>query len=175
MTAPSAHRPDDPLAILVTALLDRARGDADAALATADAAATATLTRARAEADAILDEARAKGAADGEAIVAAQRSRAQQLARTELLVARRVARERARQAARDAVCRLRTHESYPAAILALREQVTTELGPDAVVLELDRGGIVGTVPGRRIEYSLEGLADDVMDRMDADASERWSP
>jgi len=56
-----------------------------------------------------------------------------------------------------------------------RYRVTRELGSEATVIEHPRGGVVGEAAGRRIEYSLDDLADDIMDRMGTDLDELWSP
>lgn len=165
----------DPLTVLESVLLDRARRDADAALAAADMEADAVRRKAHAEADAMLDDARAKGAADGAAVLSRARSRAELEARSVLLASQQAAYDRVRLAARDAVAELRHHPVYPALLDALRVRARRDLGPTAVATELPGGGLVAEVDGRRIEYSLAELADDVMDRMADEVDRLWTP
>jgi vacuolar-type H+-ATPase subunit E/Vma4 len=154
------------LAPLASALLDRARRDAEAALTRADEDALATVAAARAEADALLADARAKGAADGAAVSAAERMRAERTARGMVLAAESAAREDLRMAAREAVRGLRHDPQYPAMVEALQARAERELGPELTVTELEAGGILAEAGPRRVEYSLEALADDLMDRLD---------
>lgn len=163
MTPLQGPDPSDPLAPLAAALLDRARHDADAMRADAGADASATLAEARAEADAILAEAREKGAADAAGVLAGERARAEREARGVLLVARCTAEERMRQAAHDAVSGLRKDPAYPRLVESLTSRAIHDLGPHTVITEHPRGGIEAQSPGRRLEYSLDGLADDVLD------------
>jgi vacuolar-type H+-ATPase subunit E/Vma4 len=165
----------DHLDPLVAALRERAAADAAALLADADADADATLSQARAEADELLAEARAKGDADARAVLAAERARAEREARAVLLAAQRAAHDDLRRAAREAVCGLRGDPAYPALVAALRERALAELGPDATVTELPRGGVAARSGSRRVEFSLGGLADDLVDRLGADVEELWAP
>lgn len=165
----------DPLAPLVSTLLERADRDADDDVAAADAEASAMLARARAEADAMLADARARGSADGAAMVASERSRAEREARSVVLAAQRAVHDQARSAARDAVSELRHDPLYPTLIDALRAKAQRDHGPTAVVAEHPCGGLVVEVAGRRIEYSLADLADDVMDRLADEMDGLWSP
>lgn len=165
----------DPLAVLASTLLSRAHADARTALDGADADADAIVSQARTSADGLLAEARAKGAADGAAIMAGERARAEREAREVLLRAERLARDEARRAARDAVSALRGDPLYPSLVDVLNSTVKRDLGPDVTVTGLARGGIVAEAPGRRIEYALDDLADDVMDRLGSDLDGLWSP
>lgn len=165
--------PTDALAPLTTALLDRARGAADEVLARADEDALAALGRARAQADALLAEARAKGAAEGAAVLDAQRAGAQRRARGVLLAAQRAAHDDLRAAARGAVRAVRDDPDYPAMIEALRARAMRDLGPGTSITELDAGGIVAESGQRRAEYSLDALADDLVDQVVAIA-DPWS-
>ena len=173
MTRPPAAGADS-LAPLTAALRDRAGAAADEVLARADEDARALLDRAHREAEAILAQARAKGAADGAAILAAERAGAARRARGVLLTAQRAAHDDLRTAAREAVRALRDDPDYPVMLEALRARAQFDLGPGAVVTTLDRGGIVAESGPRRIEYSLEGLADDLVDEV-VDRAEPWSP
>jgi vacuolar-type H+-ATPase subunit E/Vma4 len=175
MTANPAVEQADPLAPLVSALLESARRDADADVAGADAEAASMLARARDEANAMLADARSRGAADAAAVVARERSRAEREARGVILAAQRAVHDDARQAARDAVSELRHDPVYPALIDALRAMAQRDHGPTAVVAEHPHGGLVVEIDDRRIEYSLADLADDVMDRMADEMDGLWSP
>jgi len=164
----------DPLAPLVSALLDRATRDADAVLARADAEADETLARARAQADEILAEARARGARDAEAVLAAERSRAEREARAVVLAAQSRVHESARRAVRAAVATLQDDPAYPDLLAVLRTRAEHDLGPDARITELPEGGIEAVAGGRRLEFSLAGLADDLMDEVGG-VEELWAP
>ncbi len=48
---------------------------------------------------------------------------------------------------------------------ALRDRARRELGPGATTAELPGGGIEARAGGRRVEYSLDGLADDLLERV----------
>ena len=97
-------------------------------LAAADAAAAATLAAARDEAVQLRALAREKGAADGAAVLANERSRAERTARGVVMAARRAADDRLRQAARDAVSDLRSDPSYPRILAGLRARAMRERG-----------------------------------------------
>ncbi len=79
-----------------------------------------------------------------------------------------VADEHVRQAARDAVCAPARGRPLP---LAHRDPAQSgRRGPSdrgRWSASSARGGIVAEAAGRRVEYSLDGLADDVMDRLTA--------
>lgn len=160
------------LAPLAAALRDRAHAAADEVLARADEDAQVVLDRARQQADVLLAEARARGAADGAAVLAAERAGAARRAREILLAAQRVAHDDLRAAAREAVRGLRDDEEYPVMLEALRDRALGDLGPGASLVELDRGGIVAEYGQRRAEYSLEALADDLVDDM-VDREQPW--
>ena len=166
MTTSTTLARTEALAPLVSALLERARRDSREALARADDDALAIVAAARAEADALLADARAKGVADGVAVSAAERMRAEQDGRRMVLEALSAAREDLRGAAREAVSGLRHDPRYPEMIQALRTRAERELGPETTVTELEAGGIVAAAGPRRVAYSLDALADDLMDRMD---------
>ena len=173
--APPAQTRTDPLAPLREALLSRARADAAATLAEADADVAATLGGARQEADALLAEARATGRADAAVVLAGERARAARTARGVVLATQSAAYEGMRQRARDAVSGLRGDPSYAGLLEALRERVRRDLGPEATLDEHARGGIVGEAGGRRVEYTLDDLADDIVDRLGVELDGVWSP
>lgn len=173
MTA-DAGRPD-PLAALTSALLARARADAEAVLAEAEGQAAETLGQARATADGILAEARALGRADAEAVLAAARARAERQARAVLLSAQADALDSARRAARVAVRALREEPDWPALRAGLASRAREQLGPEAAITDLPDGGIVATAGGRRLDLSLDALADDLVEGLGADPAELWQP
>jgi len=175
MTAGVTAVPADPLAPARTALLDEARKDAGDLLADADAAAAATVAAAREEADAILAEARARGVADGAILLAAERARTARDARAVVLAERRAAYDRLRLQARDAVSDLRLEPSYSHLLEALRARARRDLGSGASVREQKRGGIVAESGGRRVEYTLDALADTIIERLGDDLGELWAP
>jgi vacuolar-type H+-ATPase subunit E/Vma4 len=164
----------DPLAVVREALLDNARRDAAATLADADAAASAVVAQARAEADALLAEARSRGEDDGAAVLAAEWARSAREARGLVLAERRAAYDALRQRARDLVSALREDPSYPALLEVLRQRVSRELGPDATLREHERGGIVGESAGRRVVFTLDDLADGIVDQLGDDLDELWA-
>lgn len=165
----------DPLRPLVDALRHRAHRQAVELLAEADADAHRSLATARAEADRLLAEARAEGAADGARALAAERTNAERQARSVVLAAQREAYEHARSAARSAVGRLRAEPVYADLLAALQLRARRQLGPEATITELPGGGIAATRGDRRLEFALEGLADDLLEDMGQDLQELWSP
>ncbi len=174
MTPDPAGQTAKHMAPLVAALRDRAAHEAAEVLAAADADVEDIIDRARTEADGLLAQARAKGEADAAQVLAAQRARAHREARTVTLAAQQSAGQEARQAARDAVSALREDPRYPQLLAALRARVEHELGSGATIVELPRGGIRATLGDQHLEFSLDGLADDLLDR-GSDLSELWSP
>ena len=107
------------------------------------------------------------------AVLAAQRAGAQRQAHGVLLAAQLAAQDDLRGAAREAVSALRDDPEYPNVLEALRARARADLGADAAITELDGGGIVAESGHRRVEYSLQALADDLVDQAIASA-EPWS-
>lgn len=174
MTVPALDVQADRLSAVRAALLEHARRDASATLADADAMAAAVVARATSEAAAIVAEARSRGEADGADVLAADRARVAREARGVVLAERRAAYDALRQRARDVVSGLREDSSYPALLEALRQRVVRELGADATLREHERGGIVGESPGRRVVYTLDDLADGIVDQLGDDLDELWA-
>jgi vacuolar-type H+-ATPase subunit E/Vma4 len=168
------RQPSGPLAPLVSALLTHAQDQARATVDAAQAEADQVIGRARDEADALLSEARAKGRSDGTAVVAAERARAERSARGILLSAQRAAHDRARAESRAAVAALRADPRYPQIRQTLRDRALQQLGPDATVEEPPCGGVVAVCGDRRLDLSFDALADDIVDRMGADAEGIWA-
>jgi vacuolar-type H+-ATPase subunit E/Vma4 len=171
-TGPGTGHPLEPLA---NALRERANRDAAEGLAQAEEQAAAILAEARARADEVLEQARAAGERDAAALLAGERARAEREARAVLLAAQQDAYLAARAAVRAAVRGLRDDPAYPALLDALRDRARQELGPGASIAELPGGGIEARCGSRRVEYGLDGLADDLLERVGGDLSELWEP
>lgn len=163
----------DPLEPLRRALLRRARADADAMLAEADAHADRVVADAREQAETLLAQAREQGELDAAEVLARERSRTERSARSVVLAAHRTAYESLRRAARDAGAALRHHPDYPAARAALAARAARDLGSGSAVHEVDRGGVVGVLGSRSVSYTLDGLADEVLDRIGPEVEELW--
>jgi vacuolar-type H+-ATPase subunit E/Vma4 len=163
------------LAPLGTALLARARADGDAELAAADAEADAVLAAARAEADAVLAEAEAQGERDAAAVTVGEVTHARRQSRATVLGAQRAAFEELRGRSRDAVRRLREQPDYPVLLDRLRALVRSELGADAHIREDPVGGIVGESPARRLDCTLDALAERAVDQLGAEVDGLWRP
>ena len=165
----------DALAPLVTALIERAKREAADMLAEADSDAADVLAGARAKADALLAEARVKGESDAADVLATERARAEREARAVLLAAQEEAHEHVRRAARDAVSALRDDPVHPQLLAALRQRATEELGQGTTITELPRGGLQASLGDKHLEFALDGLADDLLDRIGGDLAELWAP
>ncbi len=174
MTDTSIETRVDSLSSVRDALLAQAHRDAAAVLSDADAAVAATMDAARAEAAALRAQARERGELDAAAILAGERAKTARRVRQIVLAQRQIAYESLRRRARDAVSELRHDPSYPALLDALRERVTRELGPEAHLWEHERGGIVGEAEGRSVQYTLDDLADLVVDELGPELEELWS-
>lgn len=153
------------LAPVREALLTAARADAAQALAAADVAAASILATSQAGADRIRQEARAQGTANGTVAAAAERNQARRAARARVLSAERDAYQQLRGAARAAVARLADEPGYPRLRAAMAAAVARRLDPEATVSDAAGGGVIGQVPGRRVDYSLAGFADRAVDAM----------
>jgi hypothetical protein len=156
------------LAPVREAMLAAARCDADDELSAAVQTAQARLRDAETEAARTRAQARARGVADAAVEVTRQRSRAGAQARSLLLATRRDEYVALRRAARSAVAQLREAPDYPALRERMVAAVRRVLGPDAQVDEVDGGGVIATAPGRRVDYSLASVADQVVDEVAAE-------
>ena len=164
----------DPLAPVREELLARARAQAEREVAAADAEAAATLAAAQSEADAIHDAARAEGESNAAAVLAVERSRARRQARAVILAAQRQAYDELRSRVVQALPALRDDPAYRPWRDRLAAHARTVLGADAVLSEPPEGGVLGEADGRRVRYTLAGLADQVIDTMGADVEGLWS-
>ena len=142
----------------------RASADADASAVSRDAAdrAATSLAAARDQAAQILARAREAGECDARAAITAERMRVRRQARTLVLTAHRAAYERLRAAARDAA---RRWAEEPGNHDALVRAATRVLGPRARLREAPGGGIVAEHAGRRLDLSVDTIADRAVDEL----------
>lgn len=174
MTAAAPTTPPDPLLGVREALLSRAHADAQRLLAEVDAEADAIIAGAQAEADTIRVEARAQGEADAAEVLAAERARVRRHARAVVLAAQRDTYDELRSRVVRDLPTLRADPAYATWRDRLGEDVRAVLGADAVVTEHPAGGVLGEVAGRRVAYTLVGLADRALDALGADVEGLWS-
>jgi vacuolar-type H+-ATPase subunit E/Vma4 len=153
------------LAPVREALLAAARSDAERTIARAAAAAEQTVAAAGTAAARIREEARAQGVASGTAAASGERRRARRAARAGVLRAERDGYQRLRRAARRAVAQLPREPDYPVLRRRLAASITRALGPDAELRDGIDGGVIGLVPGRRVDYSLGRFADRAVDEV----------
>lgn len=164
----------DSLAPVREELLAHARADAERVLAESDADAAATLAAARSEANAILEAARAEGESDAAVVLSAKRARLRRQARALVLVAQREAYDNLRSQVIEALSAIRDDPGYARWRDRLTEQARRVLGPEAVVSEAPEGGVLAEANGRRVVYTLVGLADRVIEEMGAEVEGLWS-
>lgn len=174
MTEPILKVLPDPLRPVGAALLARARADAERVLADADAEAAEVVARAETEAEAIRAEARAQGEADAAGVLATERARARRQARAVILLAQREALEGLRTQVLRELPVLRSDPAYGTWSSGLTDWVRAVLGADALVTEHPDGGVVGEVSGRRVAFTLVGLADQALDALGSDVEGLWS-
>lgn len=155
------------------ALLRAARAEAAGVVAAAERDAAAVLAAARSRATAVLAAAAAAGRSDAATRLARERSVARRNRRTADLATRSAARDGLLARVRAAVRELPA--SHPELPGRLTDRIRTELGPDAVLTPTPDGGLAGEVPGRRLELSLDALADLAVDGLGPDVELLWQP
>ena len=156
----------DPLEPLRAALRARAEAAADQLRAAAEEDGRRLVATANEEAASLLAGARAQGAADADAQLAADRARSRHAARSVVLDAQRAAYERMRRQARDAVRRLLDDPAERARLAAI---ACRQLGDHAVVHDQPAGGVLAeAADGRRIDASVDALVDSAVSRLDLD-------
>ncbi|WP_169987912.1 hypothetical protein [Microbispora sp. H10836] len=165
----------DVLAPVAEALLRQARLDADAVIRAAERDAAQTIEDARRQAREIVAAARGQGEAEAEAYSAAVRARSARQARGMELAARREALEELRRRAGVAVQALRDDPCYPRLVKRLGELAREAGGDDLVVREHPDGGVVAEGRGRRVDCSLEALANRAVDALGAEVERLWAP
>jgi hypothetical protein len=155
-------------------LVHRAHAAAAARLQQAAAEDAATIAEAEREAAVIVEQARQEGIAEASIWRAAQRARSRRQARAVILRARAEASEELRRRGTAAVARLIGDPSY----LELRERlvadIRAELGEEAAITEAPSGGVIGTVPGRRLDCSFATLVEQVLAERAAQPDVPWT-
>ncbi|GIJ71541.1 hypothetical protein [Virgisporangium ochraceum] len=154
------------------ALLEQAGADARSRIADAEADAVRTLDAAKREADGIRTAARRDGEADARALQTADLARARRQARASVLAAQRSGYEALRACVADT---LRTGAAAEELRNALVARVRAVLGPEARTVDHPSGGVVGEVPGRRVDCSVDALVDRVLSAESGVAAGLWSP
>lgn len=153
------------------ALLSAAEGEARALVETAEAEARELLEDARRQRDQILGEARARGAADGAMRLSAERAGVQREARRVVLGAQLRAYDELR---RQAVAAVRQLLDVPAERARLTGALRSRLGPEALVRDHPRGGLVGeSGAGRGVDASVDALVDLALSNLDLESL--WTP
>lgn len=165
----------DPLRPVRDALLARARADAHVMLDQADKDGTASLARDQDRAEAILADARAQGEADARLVVDAERARARRRARGVVLAAQREVYEDLRTGVRQAVRALRDDPAYDGWRERMGDQARAALGADTVVTDHPGGGVLAEARGRRVECTLDGLAEQAIAALATDLEGLWAP
>lgn len=156
-------------------LLRDAAADAEGLLSAAGEEAMVVIRAAETRAAGILAEARREGARDAERARGTARARARRTNRTrELAVHREIWEELRLQVVRG-VEELRGSTAYPAVRRRLTTYARQALGPDARITDAPGGGVVGEVPGRRIDCALATLAQRVLDRAGEEVEGLWAP
>lgn len=168
--AGSRVRRRDALAPVREALLAAARAEADQILARADETVRDMLRRAREQADGIRQQARDRGAAEADELIAVRRAQAQREARALVLAADRAEYEALREAARNAVLGICDDPDYPDVRRRLAALLRRLLGEGAQVHDAPGGGLVGKAPGRSVDLSFARLADRAVDAVLAEES-----
>jgi vacuolar-type H+-ATPase subunit E/Vma4 len=158
---------------LRTALLARAREEAEVCVAHMRSRTASELDAASAAADQAVQDARLRGETEAATAVAIEDATVRRQVRTLLLAARRSVYEQLRTHIQDDVRQLHGEPIYG----ALRDTMTSVgrslIGPDATVREVDDGCVI-EASGRRVEVTLESLADWALDAVLAD-SQGWTP
>jgi vacuolar-type H+-ATPase subunit E/Vma4 len=154
-----ARRAAAALEPLKAELLRRADAAAAERLERAAAEDTATIAEAEEEAAQILEQARQEGISEAAVLVAAQRARSRRQARAVILRGRAEVLEDLRQRSMAAVARLGTEPGYPELRSRLIDYVRARLGEEAVISDAPNGGVIGTVPGRRLDCSFATLVE----------------
>jgi hypothetical protein len=151
----------------------------------ANAAAAGRLQQAEAEDAVIIDEAEAQaaitveqarqdGIAEAAAMAATQRARSRRQARAIMLRAHAEALDELRRRSLEAVARISTEPGYPERRSRLIGYVRARLGEDAVISDAPTGGIIGTVPGRRLDCSFATFVEQVLAERAAQPKRPWT-
>jgi hypothetical protein len=167
LSARPARRRDQKRALTTAAALEplkaelvrRAHAVAAERLQQAAAEDAATLAQAEREATLILEQARQEGISEAAVLVAAQRAHSRRQARAVMLRARAEVVEELRRRSMAAAARLSSEPDYPEVRDRLIDYVRVQLGNDVVISDAATGGVIGTVPGRRLDCSFATLVE----------------
>lgn len=140
-------------------LLRRAHATAAERLERAAAEDTAIIAQAEEEAALILEQARQEGISEAAVLVAAQRAQSRRQARAVILRARAEVVDELRRRSMSAAARLSSEPDYPEVRNRLIDYVRVQLGKDVVISDAPTGGVIGTVPGRRLDCSFATLVE----------------
>lgn len=174
MTAPAKLDDTRALDPVRARLIERARADADTLLDAARTEAAKTIAAAQARAEAMLDEARARGEALAAAKTAELLTAARRDARGLELTAQHAIYDEARDGIKRGIQALRQAPDYPAVLAALQRRARELLGSDALVIEDERGGVIATAPGRRLDLSLPTISARVAEGLGEEVARLWT-
>jgi len=174
MSKPLTAAADAALDPVRTALLAAARGDAAAVRQKAQREKTELLDDARRTADGLLATARAEGAADASAAVAARMTQSRRDARRAILAAQRELYDELRRRCRAAATGLAESPEYEGFRRHLAEQAQARLGSETTVTDSLEGGVVASAGSRRLDLSLPALADRALERSSAEVTGLWT-
>jgi hypothetical protein len=121
-----------------------------------------------------VEQARQDGIAEAAALVAAQRARSQRQARQVVLRARAEAWKELRQRSMAAVAVLSSEPAYRELRSRLADYVRAQLGTEAVLSDAPTGGVIGTVPGRRLDCSFATLVEQGLAERAAQPDVPWT-
>lgn len=174
---PSSDRPDlaEQLEPVRRSLLDDANADAQRLRDDAGADAGRTIAQAEEDADAEVEEVQRRSAIANRAHADQERARARADGHNRVLAARERIHQQLRTSVREAARQLRSDPRYPALLDHYEARALADLGPTAHV---DRdpdpaGGIVATAGQRRVDYSLDALADLAVDALADEVATLW--
>ncbi len=119
----------------------------------------------------MLAEARAEGAAAAEARARAERAGARRRARETVLAAKGEAYAELRRRARAAA---RALGEDPELIARLTELAGARAGVGATVARQPGGGVIAEAAGRRVDATMETLADQAVDALGAEVEILWA-
>ena len=163
-----------PLDAFRTAALADARAEADRVLGAARDEASAEVDAARRAAAAVRDHARDRGRRAARQQLRRRVAEGRQQARERVLNARRAVLEDLQTAVRERLDDQRRTDEYHQLRERLVRTARQQLGVAALVEEDGEvGGIVASVPGRRVDYRLPVLVACVVEDMAAALEELW--
>ena len=168
MTVPDALGP------VRDALLARARADAPAEVARAEEEARAILAEAGRRAAAVRQEARARGEADAHAVQVAGRASARREARSVVLAAQSAVASALHDRVHACLQDLRDDPAFAEIESRLEAQARVLLGPDVRLAPDPSGGFVAECSGRRVELTLDAVADRLLERLGPELQSLWS-